>query len=132
METEENGTQTMERIENDFIKLWIDNGIMFGKYKPDVLIDIKAAKKVVEDRIRLAKGVDYPTLGFLDDLSNVTKEARDFFSHDDGVKNMKKLALLTGSPISKMFGNFFLKISKPTIPTRLFTRQEDALVWLKE
>ena len=122
----------MEQIENDFIKLWIEEGIVYGKYKPNIIVDLKAAKKIAEDRITLSKGKDYPTLGYLDDLANVNKEARDFFSTGDGIRNMKKLALLTRSPISKMLGNFWLQISKPVLPSRLFTSEEDAIRWLKE
>jgi hypothetical protein len=122
----------MEQIENDFIRLWIENEIVYGKYKPNTVIDLIAAKKIVEDRLWLSKGKDYPSLSFIDDLKSVTKEARDFFSKGDGIKHMKNLALLTRSPISKMLGNFWLQISKPTVPTRLFTNEDDAIAWLKE
>jgi hypothetical protein len=123
----------MESIENQFVTLWIDNGVIFGQYKPDVVIDLEAAKSIARDRMRLSNNKDYPSLVYLTLLNTtVTKEARDFFSGGEGIKYMKKLALLTNSPISKMVGNFYLKINQPSIPTRLFTSKEDALKWLKE
>lgn len=122
----------MESIENEYVKFWIENGVMYGRYKPHVSIDLAAAKKISNDRISLANNTDYPFMGFLDGLSSASKEARDFFSHGDGIRHMKKLALLTNSPINKMVGNFFLAINKPAVPTRLFTSNEDALNWLKE
>jgi hypothetical protein len=122
----------MEYVENDFVKFWMEDGVMYGEYKSDVVIDLEAARKIADDRIRLANGVSRPFLGYVDGMSSVTKEARDFFSKNDGVKHMKKLALITTSPVSRIVGNFWLQISRPTVPTRLFLSKEDALNWLKE
>ena len=122
----------MNQIENDFIKLWIENNIVYGRYKPNTVVDLSAAKIIVQDRLTLSNGKDYPSLSFIDDLKSVSKEARDFFSKGDGIKHMEKLALLTRSPISKMLGNFWLQISKPTVATRLFTNEGEAINWLRE
>jgi hypothetical protein len=122
----------MQQIENDFIKLWSDGGIIYGEYKPNVVIDLEAAKRIAADRISLSNGVDCPQLSYIDGLSSVTKEARDYFSKNDGIKHMKRLALITTSPISRIVGNFWLQISKPTVPTRLFANEDDALKWLKD
>jgi len=41
-------------------------------------------------------------------------------------------AILIDSKISSYFANIFLKFSKPKVPTRLFTKEDEALTWLKE
>ena len=41
-------------------------------------------------------------------------------------------AILTESVFNKYFANLFLKFSKPKVPTKLFTKEEDAIAWLKE
>jgi hypothetical protein len=122
----------MESVENEFVKFWIEGDIMYGQYKPNITIDLDAAKKIAQDRLALAAGKDYPFMGYMEGVSSATKEARDFFSRGDGIKHMKKLALLTNSPISRMIGNFFLTISKPAVPTRLFKGKDDAMKWLRE
>jgi hypothetical protein len=40
-------------------------------------------------------------------------------------------AILMESKISSSFANLFLKFSKPKVPTRLFTIENEAIVWLK-
>ncbi len=40
-------------------------------------------------------------------------------------------AILIESRISSYFANLFLKFSKPKVPTKLFTKEEDAIIWLK-
>jgi hypothetical protein len=40
-------------------------------------------------------------------------------------------ALLISSKISSYFANIFLQFNKPKVPTKLFTNEDEALVWLK-
>ncbi len=42
------------------------------------------------------------------------------------------MAILIESRVSSSFANLFLKFSKPKVPTRLFSKEEDAIKWLKE
>ena len=44
--------------------------------------------------------------------------------------NTRRLALVTGSPVSRMLGNAYLSICKTEHPTRLFTDEPSALAWL--
>ena len=41
-------------------------------------------------------------------------------------------AILISSQVSGYFANIFLKFSKPKVPTKLFTKEDEALKWLKE
>lgn len=41
-------------------------------------------------------------------------------------------AILVESRISSNFANLFLTFSRPKVPTRLFTKEEEAIKWLKE
>ena len=41
-------------------------------------------------------------------------------------------AILVDSRISSYFANLYLKFSRPKVPTRLFTHEDDALKWLNE
>jgi hypothetical protein len=42
------------------------------------------------------------------------------------------VALVVATPLSWMMGNFFLTVSKPMAPTRLFDDEASALAWLQE
>ena len=43
----------------------------------------------------------------------------------------RRCAVLVGHPVSRVLGNFFLGISRPAYPTRLFTDPAAAIGWLK-
>ena len=51
--------------------------------------------------------------------------AKQFRSHVAGQ------AILVESRISSSFANLFLKFSKPKVPTRLFSEENEAIEWLK-
>jgi hypothetical protein len=41
------------------------------------------------------------------------------------------LALVVTSPLSRVIGNFLLRIQRPQMPASLFNSEESALRWLK-
>ena len=43
-----------------------------------------------------------------------------------------RLAMLVGSPVSRMLVNVMIGMWKPTYPTRLFTDESEAIAWLLE
>jgi hypothetical protein len=65
------------------------------------------------------------------EIRSITREARLFASSADAIQVVKAVALLIGSPVSRVIGNFFLGINKPPYPTRIFTSEAEALSWLK-
>ncbi len=83
----------------------------------------------------------------LGDLWNGTKlcanliDARDLFFIDSKTRayaaeqyrsHVAGQAILIESTISSYFANLFLKFSSPKVPTKIFTKEEEAMKWLKE
>ena len=69
--------------------------------------------------------IDIRNMMFID---NKTREyaAAQYRTHVAGQ------AILIDSKISSYFANIFLKFSKPKVPTKLFTDEDDAIKWLKK
>jgi hypothetical protein len=72
-----------------------------------------------------------PSLIDLRGIKSINREARVYLSDEETVSNNSASALLIGSPVSKMIGNFFIGLNKPPYPTKLFTSESKALEWLK-
>jgi hypothetical protein len=69
------------------------------------------------------------------DISKIRSMSRDALAHYAGPKGLEMffaMALVVGSPLSRVLGNFFLGLKKPLLPTRLFSNLEDARAWLRE
>jgi len=66
-------------------------------------------------------------------LSNrrLCKEERQYYSKNPN-HWFTDIALIVDNPYKKMIGNFFMGLNKLPIPTRLFTTEESALLWLEK
>ena len=117
------------KYDDEHVTLWLENGIAFAKYK-NTLINLDAAKSIVKERLKLFNDNSYPCLAYMMSKVDYTKDARDYFASNEGGKNMKCLALMISNPVQRIMGNFYLSVSKPSIPTKLFTREEEAIAWV--
>jgi hypothetical protein len=119
----------MNLHENEFVKGWSEGNVMYAEFKVP-LMDLNAAKQSVALRLKAAAGKNYLFLIDARKVNSVTKEARDYLASEEGSQSIIASALVLDSIIGKMLGNFFLQISKPKVPLRLFTNKADALDWL--
>lgn len=61
-----------------------------------------------------------------------TREARQYFAGPEAEQATRAVALLIGSPVSRVLANFFLRLNPQRTPARLFTEEADAIAWLME
>jgi hypothetical protein len=120
---------TDSSVENENIRLWITEGIMYGKYKIENVTREKA-RDMVASRIDLCQGKAYPFFADVTKVKSIDREARNEFSKGEGIRHMTACALLVNSPVNQVMGNFFMLVNKPGIPTKLFTSSKEALEWL--
>ncbi len=62
----------------------------------------------------------------------ISKDGRDASAAPETNINAIAKAVVARNMASLLVGNFFVKIHKPPVPTRLFKDEEEALVWLRE
>lgn len=118
-------------LNNDEITIELENGIVTGIFKPE-FCDLETVQRLVEYRLNATKRKAYPTIANIITIKKITKEARDFLASKEGCAGITVFAILINSPIGSMIGNFWMRINKPLVPTRIFTKEEDAKKWLKQ
>lgn len=118
-------------FENEYANFWIETGIVFFVYKENSSIDLNAAQKILEDRIKFQKYVDYPIYCDIRGMKRADKLARDFLAKE-GSSYTKGVAIVVDSPMTKIIGNFYLGLNKPTSPTKMFTNRQEALEYLTQ
>lgn len=116
--------------ENRYASFWIEDGILFFTYRQDTVIDIEAAKCVVADRMHFQDERCLPVLCDLRGVLSVDKAGRDYLANSGSVLAMA-VALLVNENVSLTVSTFYLEISKPAVPTQIFTDHAQALVYLK-
>ena len=117
--------------DNEFAQFWIHNEILFFKYKPNVVINLTAAQRIVADRIQLQNGLSYPIFCDIRGIVDSDKAARDYLAQSGSILT-KAVSLLGHQSISLSMISFYLKICKPSVPTKLFSDESAALVFLEK
>jgi hypothetical protein len=117
-------------FENQFAEYWVEDGVLFFIYKPGTNMNLEAARQVVKDRLEVQNGKSYPVFCDMRGVRDSDKPARDYLAKE-GSSLVRAVAVLTDSPVTKIMLNFYLTISKPLIPTKMFTDRSQALQYLK-
>lgn len=120
-------------FENDFMRLEMKDGIVFGTYKKSP-ITLEMAKQVVQNRLEFTAHQDVPILISDTGIKGIEREARQYLSSEEGVKGISAAALIMKGAFSSHLINFFMKISafKQKMPAKSFTNEEEAVKWLKQ
>ncbi|MGZ5243482.1 MAG: DUF7793 family protein [Bacteroidia bacterium] len=119
------------KIENEYVTLYLEDDILFGKYLTQKL-DLEIAKNVLELQHRT---FGYNVKYVITDLSNikyVTKEARGYFTKEENTKNISAGAFIAPTLLHKIILTFFIAFNKPVVPTAFFTNLQDATHWIKK
>jgi hypothetical protein len=121
-----------KKVVTPYITLWMDDeGFLCARYADGLHLTLETATSIVESRIFFAKGNSYPVLVDMRGIKSTTKKAREYMA-TMGSTLVIAGALITGSPWNRTLGNLFLTIDKPQVPTRLFTNELNARLWLKQ
>ena len=92
---------------------------------------VEDAREALAATERVALGRRLPVLVDLRGIKAQTREARQYFVSEEATRVSASVALLVGSPVSRVVGNFFLRLNVQRTPTQLFTSEEDAIAWLE-
>ena len=118
-------------LENIEVMIELEDGIVIANWK-STYIDLNVAQRAVKYRLECTNNVSYPLLSNIRSIKNGTKAARDFLSSKESCEGITAAAVLIDSPIGSMIGNFFIKINKPFVETKIFTDEQEAKKWLSQ
>jgi hypothetical protein len=120
-------------IENSYAEYWIENEMIYGVFKPGLIISIDIAQKMVQDRLKSSDKVNRPALIDIRNLVSIDDVSRKYLAGEEGAKFLTAGAFIVDSnPISRFAANIFIKLDKPPIPTKLFNDSREALKWLQK
>jgi hypothetical protein len=108
------------------------DGIGRTKVKPRAEVTITESMENSAAVNRLYTTKKFPLLIDARNIKSISKEARDFFSIQNRSTNINSFAVIIDSPLSRIIGNFFMGLNKPSVPAKLFNNEQDAIMWLKQ
>lgn len=124
------GDQVPEVIHPKF-RMWLPaDGVVRLVWSPPVPSGLEDSVATIEAMIELTGDRPAPILVDVREAGPQSREGRLEFVRRHEV--VSAVAILVGNPLSRMMGNFFMNVSKPKAPTRLFDDEDAAVAWLKD
>lgn len=120
---EESWVATVNQDERGFIEL---------RFVAGCVVDAENLEVVVRRHLALADGAPHPLLVDIREMKSMSRAARARVSGEEVSAATSRLAVLVGGPISRMIGTFFLRVTGPPYPAKLFVHRDEAMVWLRE
>ncbi len=121
----------MKEIENDYMKFWFEDGILFSKFQQDTILDIEAVKQTIEMREQISVEKSQYWLYDITNMKSVTNEARQYAAQH-GHDLIYACAGLVDSYVTKFIFTSYKKFGTPDFPFAFFTDKEKAVKWLSE
>jgi hypothetical protein len=121
----------IKEVENDFMKFWIEDGILYSQFKKPTTVNIERIKALIDLRTKISDGEKQYWCYDFNGIKSYDKEARDY-AEIHGQKDLYACAAVFNSHIAKFTLNTFMILKTPLIPLKGFTKKNEAINWLKE
>ena len=108
------------------------DGTVVLRFHRGVRLDASLTLEVVRAHVAAARGRKRPTLADLRGLVSSDRASRELGAGAEITAVTSRMAILVGNPVTRMLGNFFLRVTGPTYPVRIFRDEGQARAWLKE
>ena len=115
-------TSTIRKESDSLVRVVILPGAV------QTLADAQENRTVMD---RLITGRRFRALIDLRQMKSQDREAREYYTQPQHTPGLVAIALLIGSPMSRVIGNLYMGFNKSDIPTRLFTSEAEAITWLE-
>lgn len=108
----------------------LDIGIIHYSYLNNVDIDVEEHIENHKALIELVGFEKHPILVDASELINITSKAREKVKELEPLGPTLARAFVARSIGHKLLINFYLKVNKPYVKNKVFSRYEDAVEWL--
>lgn len=107
-----------------------EDGIVEIDVRENADIGVEECRELTKTYEDLLENKKYPLLHVVGDYVTMTKEAREYASTEEGLRYSKVEAFVINSLPHKILANFYMKIQKPSVPTKFFSTKQEAVAWL--
>ena len=111
-------------------RMWLrPDGIVQVVWVSRVTVLLEDATVMLEAMAELTGGRRSPLLVDMRDTGPQDRPTRAEWTSRSDLQSA--VALIVGTPLSRMLGNLVLMVDKPQFPVRLFDNEASAVAWLK-
>jgi hypothetical protein len=110
--------------------IYLKSGIIHIKYS-DYNYTIEDTKKIFYTTRKNSPWEKAPMYLTGSGFTNQDNESKAFNASPEVMKHCSAIAFLSPNLAQQLMANFFIKIYKPSVPTKFFTKENQALEWLQ-
>ena len=107
------------------------DGIIEFFLKNNMTLNLEDAKQIVQATGEVGEGKKHLILITAGNFTLVDTEVRYYTASPEANIYTIATAIVVNNLPQKLLGNAFIKFNKPPLPTRLFTKEDEATKWLK-
>lgn len=120
-----------EKIVTRINAVWLgEDGIARVIHVPGAEVTQEDAEETMAAYLKINQGRKRPLLVDTKSMKSIERGARQYYSGDEAARVASAVAIIVDTPVSRVLGNFYLGVSKPHLPSQLFTSEAEALQWL--
>jgi hypothetical protein len=110
-----------------------DPDILIGTPRPGTVDNVESAKANVEFEGKYARelGKRICVVILVDNLLAQDAETRRVYTEGLGEDSIYGVALVSGSSMGRAIASFFMGLSKPKVPTKIFDSIQSAIAWAR-
>lgn len=110
-----------------------EKNILFYRVKQDIIIDVLEINEMIDYVTEfIGETKHYGLVDFGTSVGSTTEGRKSYAKSAYINKYRKADAFLVKSLAVRLIANFFIKVTRPEINTKLFTSEEQAIEWLME
>jgi hypothetical protein len=95
-------------------------------------LNVELIKELLSAKRNFIGNREHTVIFVMPRFGSVSPEAREFSASAEAGKKVIARAIVNLSLSNRLLSNFYLRVNRPTTPTRLFENEEDAAVWLNK
>jgi hypothetical protein len=107
------------------------NNIVYVIFKDNCHLDVDLQMRLLDYYNDITNSTLMPFLFLVGENVSITKEARDNAIKIEEISMLGASAVVVDSLAYKLVANFYLKFNKPKRPYKVFSKEEEAVKWLK-
>jgi hypothetical protein len=121
----------MDLIENEFVKFWHKDGLMYSAFKGPVHLGPENAKRFIDLRHIISNDQYQYWVMDLRNLKSASKETHDYIGNN-GNELLHASAIIVNTFLVKFIVEVYIRVKKPKIPVKIFNSKVNAVDWLME
>jgi hypothetical protein len=108
------------------------DGTLVLRFHHGSRLDAALTSEVTRAHVELAQGRARHVLADVRGLVSVDRASRQLAASPEVTAATSRMAIIVGNPVTRTLGNFFIRVTTPIYPTRLFADERLAREWLRE